>query len=195
MANDPGLVADAATYLQAIAGDNGVHNVNGVWWLSPDIQLNGPVSGPDKADPGVANTIDVTIHASATAAPFPGTESITIELYVANPSLVMAPNNAQSTAHIDSVGLPVPAPGGSATNQFVWTPPQGVPAGDPQAPGHKCLIAHAYDDPLTPSQQDFFLPQDPHVAQHNICIVPCGGPGAARKPSKGCGTSVTTVNT
>lgn len=37
------------------------------------------------------------------------------------------------------------------------------------------------------------MPDDPHVAQHNICIVPCGGPGAATRPAS-CGVDVTTVN-
>jgi len=193
MANDPGLAADTMTYLQAIAGDNGVHDPNAAWWLSPDIQLTGPVSGIDKADPGADNTVDVTVHASAQGAYAPGAESITIELYVANPSLAMAPNNPQSTTRIDTIGMPLLAAGGSGTNQFHWTPPPGLPAGDPQAPGHKCLIARAYSDPLTPGGQSFFTPEDRHVAQHNICIVPCGGPGAARRPA-GCGTNVNTIN-
>src|SRR5262249_61616882 len=96
MANDPGLAADTMTYLQAIAGDNGVHDPNAAWWLSPDIQLTGPVSGIDKADPGADNTVDVTVHASAQGAYAPGAESITIELYGANPSVPLAPNNPQT---------------------------------------------------------------------------------------------------
>jgi hypothetical protein len=195
MANDPGLVNDTSTYLEAIAGDNGVHDPNGVWWLSPDIQLTGPTSGPDKADPGAVNTVDVTVHATADGPANPtGAESITVELFVANPSLVMAPNNAQSTAHIDSIGVPLIAPGGSTTTQFLWTPPNGAPASDPQSSGHKCLIVRAYADPLTPDDKHFYIPDDRHEAQHNICIVPCGGPGAARKPAPGCGTSVNTIN-
>jgi hypothetical protein len=195
MPNDPGLAADTATYLEAIAGDNGVHDSQAVFWLSPDIQLTGPVSGIDKADPGVVNTVDVIYHATANGTLPPGTEFVVLELWVANPSLVMAPDNTQSTAHIDSLGQATLAPGGSGTCHFLWTPPPpaAVPATDPQAPGHKCLIARAYGDPLTPSSTNFFAPDDPHVAQHNICIVPCGGPGAATKPA-GCGTAVTTAN-
>ena len=193
MATDPGLASDTSTFLQAIAGDNGVHDPNGVFWLSPDIQLTGPTSGLGKADPGEDNVVDVTYRATANGAVPAGTESLTIELYAANPSLVMAPDNPQSTAHVDSIGQPLLAPGGSRTFQFHWTPPTGLPASDPQAPGHKCLIARAYADPLTPGPSNFFLPQDQHVAQHNICIVPCGGPGAATKPA-GCGTTVTTAN-
>jgi hypothetical protein len=193
MANDPGLASDTSTYLEAIAGDNGVHDPNGVFWLSPDIQLTGPTSGPDKADPGADNTVDVTYHASANGIVSPGAESLTIDLFVANPSLVMAPNNPQSTVRIDSAGAQLLGPGASATVQFHWIPPNGTSGSDPQAPGHKCLVARAYADPATPSSTSFFLPQDPHVAQHNICIVPCGGPGAATRPAS-CGTSVTTAN-
>src|SRR6266545_6453759 len=56
MANDPGLAADTLTYMEAVSGDGGIHDAAGVWWLSPDIQLIGSVSGMDKADPGVDNT-------------------------------------------------------------------------------------------------------------------------------------------
>jgi hypothetical protein len=194
MANDPGLISDTSTYLEAIAGDGGVHDPNGVWWLSPDIQLNGPVSGPDKADPGMTNTVDVTVHAGANGVVPPGTESITVDLFVGNPSLVMSPTDPQSTAHIDSVGLSLLPPGTSSSHQFQWTPISGGTPNDPQASGHRCLIVRAYSDPLTPDPNSFFTPEDRHVAQHNICIVPCGGPGAARRPAAGCGTSVTTIN-
>jgi hypothetical protein len=193
MATDPGLAADTSTFLEANAGDNGVHDPAGVFWLSPDIQLTGPTSGIGKADPGQANTVDVTYRATANGTVPSGTESLTIDLFVANPSLVMAPDNPSSTERIDSFGQQLLTPGDSRTLQFLWTPPSGVSASHPQAPGHKCLIARAYADPLTPSASNFFLPQDPHVAQHNICIVPCGGPGAATRPT-GCGTTVTTVN-
>src|SRR5262249_22156859 len=194
MASDPALVGDTCTFMEANSGDGGTHNTNGAWWLSPDIALTGSVSGPDKPDPGVDNTVDVTLHSSGGQCTLPpGTESLTIELWVANPSLVMAPNNPASTTHIDSIGMQLFSGAGSATHQFHWVPPQGLPASDPQAPGHKCLIARGYADPLIPSNTSFFAPDDRHVAQHNICIVPCGGPGAARRPS-GCGQTVTTVN-
>lgn len=193
MPNDPALAADSQTFMEAVAGDGGIHDPTAVWWLSPDVELTGSVSGADKADPGVDNVVDVTFHAALTGALFSGTESITIELWVANPSLVMAPNNAASTRHVDSIGMPLVTPGGSASYQFHWVPPTGLAPDDPEAPGHKCLVARSYADPLTPSGTSFFAPDDRHVAQHNICIVPCGAPGAARKPA-GCGLQVTTIN-
>ena len=133
MAIDPALAADTCTYMEAIAGDGGVHDATGVWWLSPDIQLIGSASGADKADPGVDNTVDVTLHSVAgpTCAIPSGTESLTIDLWVANPSLAMAPNNSASTAHIDSIGMPLLAAGGSETHQFHWMPAVGLPASDP----------------------------------------------------------------
>src|SRR5262245_46569061 len=116
MASDPALAADTSTYVEAVAGDGGAHNSNGVWWLSPDIDLVGSVSGPDKADPGVDNTIDVTLHSASPGGTVPaGTESLTIELWVANPSLAMAPNQPASTAYVDGIGMPLLPNGGSAT--------------------------------------------------------------------------------
>ncbi len=196
MPSDPALTADSCTFMESIAGDGGVHNAAGVWWLSPDIQLTGPMSGADRADPGVVNTVDATLHAvPGNMCNLPaGTESLTLELWVANPSLVMAPNNPASTKEIDAIGMQLLPNGGSATYRFQWTPPLGAAATDPEAPGHKCLIARAFADPLVPSTSGFFAPDDRHVAQHNICVVPCGGPGAARKPAAGCSLDVTTVN-
>jgi hypothetical protein len=194
MANDPALLADQCTYMEAAAGDGGVHDPSGVWWLSPDIVLTGHSSGLGKADPGEDNTVDVTIHAKAGTCNLPpGTESITIDLFVGNPSLALAPNNAVSTKHVDSIGMPLSGPGTSQTYQFHWVPPVGAPATEPDAPGHKCLIARSYADPLIPSSTSFFAPDDPHVAQHNICVVPCGGPGALTKPSS-CGLPIASIN-
>lgn len=175
MANDPGLTADTCFYMEAVSGDGGAHDASGTWWLSPDIALTGPVSGPDNADPGQVNPVQVTFHRKAANSDCatPGDESITVELWVANPSLAMAPNNPASTFAIQSIGSPVPAPGGTTSQPVNWSVPNGLPPDDPQGPGHKCLIARCYPDSLIPSKKDFFVPDDPHVAQHNICIVPC----------------------
>ncbi|OLE53917.1 MAG: hypothetical protein AUG51_10665 [Acidobacteria bacterium 13_1_20CM_3_53_8] len=195
MAKDPGLAADTCIYMEAVAGDGGAHNSNGVWWLSPDIKLTGPTSGLDKADPGQLNPVEVTCHRKAAGSNCvtPGGETITIQLWVGNPSLAMTPDNPASTFLVQSIGHDFPAEGASATQEFDWTPPDGLPADNPQSSGHKCLIARAYPDSLTPSAKKFFVPGDPHVAQHNICIVPCGGPGAAKRPGP-CGFKVLTLN-
>lgn len=64
MPNDPGLANDTCIFVEAISGDGGVHNPNDTWWLSPDISLVGPISGPDKADPGQVNPIQLKSTAS-----------------------------------------------------------------------------------------------------------------------------------
>jgi len=175
MANDPGLAGDTCYFMEAVSGDGGTHDPAGVWWLSPDILLTGPVSGPDNADPGQVNPVEVKFHRKAANSDCttPGDESVTVELWVGNPSLAMAPNNQASTFAIQSIGGQVPAPGDIGTQHIDWSVPAGLPPDNPQAPGHKCLIARCYPESLTPSSKNFFLPDDPHVAQHNICIVPC----------------------
>ena len=194
MPNDPGLSADTCIFMESVAGDGGVHNAT-VWWLSPDIVLNGPVSGPDKADPGQINPVEVRFHrkSAESQCSFPGDESLKVELWVGNPSLAMAPNNLASTALVQLMASPVPVEGASGSQLFNWIPPAGVPPSDPQAPGHKCLIARSYPDSLIASPTNFFVPDDPHVAQRNICIVPCDAPGAARRPGP-CGLNVSTAN-
>lgn len=194
MAKDPGLSADTCIFMESTSGDGGVHNAN-VWWLSPDIVLTGPVSGADKADPGQINSVDITIRRKTAESncSFPGDEQLLAELWVGNPAIAMTPNNNASTKLILKIGSPLPIPGTTATHHFDWTLPSGVPASDPQSPGHKCLIARCYPDSLTASQSNFFAPEDQHVVQRNICVVPCGGPGAARRPGP-CGFDVLTAN-
>lgn len=194
MSSDPNLSGDTCVFMESVSGDGGVHNAN-VWWLSPDIVLNGPVSGSDKADPGQVNSVDVSFHRKEALSKciFPGAESVTVEVWVGNPSIAMTPNNQTSTKLIQTIGSPVPAEGASGTQHFDWAIPLSVPASEPDSPGHKCLIARCYPDNLSPSGSSFFVPDDQHVAQRNICIVPCGGPGAARLPGP-CGFNLTTAN-
>jgi hypothetical protein len=194
MAKDPGFATDTCIFMESTSGDGGVHNAN-VWWLSPDIVLTGPVSGFDKADPGQINSVDITIRRKSAESncAFPGDEQLLTELWVGNPAIAMTPNNSASTKLILQTGSPCPLPGATGTQHFDWTLPSGVPASDPQSPGHKCLIARAFPDSFTASQSNFFAPEDQHVVQRNICIFPCGGPGAARKPGP-CGFDVLTAN-
>ena len=172
MSNDPGFANDNCIFIEAIPGDGGTHNGNAVWWLSPDITLNGPVTGLDNADIGQSNPIKVKIHRkpAASGCHFPGDESVTVELWVANPSLVLAPR-AGSAARVGFIGSPLPAEGGTGIQQIDFTP-SVIPPGNPEAPGHKCLVARCYPDSLIPSDTSFFGPGDQHVAQHNLCTVP-----------------------
>jgi hypothetical protein len=177
MPDDPGLAADTCIFIEAILGDGGNQNPADVWWLSPDITLTGHTAGLENADAG-PNKILVRFHRKpAGACNFPGDESITVQAWVANPSLVMAPHVRGSVARVGFVGSTLPAEGGSHTQQIDWTPPAAslpTPFGfeNPQKAGPKCLVALCYPDSLTPSTTKFFVPGDQHVAQHNLSVVP-----------------------
>ena len=62
MLGDPGLANDTCIFMEAVSGDQGTHNAQGPWWLSADISLTGPVSGPDTADSGQVNSIKAKFH-------------------------------------------------------------------------------------------------------------------------------------
>lgn len=173
MANDPGLSNDSCIFLEAITGDGGTHNSNDTWWLSPDINLVGPSSGKDSADAGQINPITVTFHRkpSNSNCSFPGDESLNVEVWVANPSLAISPRVPGSATRVELIGAPLPPEGGTGTHQTDWRVPRAVPAGDPQSPGQKCLVARAYPSSGVPNVANFFLPGDQHVAQRNLCVV------------------------
>ena len=197
MASDPGFANDSCIFMEAVPGDGGAHNANGIWWLSPDITLTGPVSGIDHADAGQVNAAQVKFHRKAANSncQFPGDESLTVQLWVANPSLVMAPNNPQSAALVGFIGSPVPVEGGSGVQPIEFTPQAAAP-NNPQNPGSKCLVARCYPESLTPDSNSFFAPDDQHVAQHNICVVACRPSGLTLPPSQSgiCKLQVTTLN-
>jgi hypothetical protein len=171
MANDPGLSNDSCIFMEAIPGDGGNQNAHDVWWLSPDIRLVGPVSGPDIADAGQINPVQVKFHRKAgnSGCLFPGDESITVELWVANPSLVMSPR-AGETTRVGIIGSPVPDEGGTGTQQIDWDVPSSLPPDNNESPGPKCLVARCYPDSGVSSNLDFFVPGDHHVAQRNLCV-------------------------
>lgn len=191
MATDPGFSSDTCIFMEAAPGDGGAHNSNDVWWLSPDLSLNGPTNGIDQADPGQINKIRVKFRRkpASSGCTFPGAESITVEAWVANPSIAMAPFDSSSCRRIGFIGSVLPAEGTSGTQLIDWTPRLGLPATDPESKGQKCLIARAYPDNLTPSAIKFFVPDDQHVVQHNLSVISC----AANDPA-GCSFKVSTVN-
>src|SRR5438132_4344056 len=146
MPNDPGLANDSCIFIEAVTGDGGNHNPNSVWWLSPDIELVGPVSGPDNADAGQTNPVTVTFHRKPAGSncTFPGDEAVNVELWVAKPSLVMSPRLPRSVTRVGFISSPIPAEGETVTQEIDWEAPAAPPANDPQSPGHKCLVARVY---------------------------------------------------
>jgi hypothetical protein len=173
MSSDPGLANDTCIFVEAISGDGGVHNASDVWWLSPDIDLVGPVSGRDNADAGQINPATVTFHRKPAGSNclFPGDESLVTELWVANPSLVISPSVRHSAAKVGFIGSQPPQEGESGTQQIDWRAAGTASADDPLSPGPKCLVARVYPSSLTPSPATFFVPGDQHVTQHNLCTL------------------------
>jgi hypothetical protein len=145
--------------------------------LSTDINLNGPTSGPDIADAGQANPVQIKIRRKAAASNchFPGDEDVTVELWVANPSLMMAPHVRGSVSRVGFIGSPLPDEGGVGNQQIDWTPPSVSQPNDPQSAGPKCLVARCYPSSGLPNGTNFFVPFDQHTAQHNLCVVGANG--------------------
>jgi hypothetical protein len=159
---------DDCYYLEAVSGDGGNHT-SSVWWLSPDIILNG---GTDQANQSGPNTVDVRIHVQPCAT-F-ATEVAYIDVYVGDPSLVMTPTGNTTKLTNDpndlarpEVTVPHTPPIGPTLVTFTWL--NGGTA--VEAPGHKCLIAQIYPGFESPSTTTFDLPTEQHVAQRNITIL------------------------
>ena len=189
---DPGLTPnDLCVFMRATNTDTGPTGTGArtsfpVWWLSPDITLVGPTSGNDKADPGPAvNSVTVNFTLKNNCAlPVDANNRVRVELYVGNPSLVMTP---ASNTKLISTSLVVNPIVGANSKAVSWTipGPPPPPSSEPDSAGHKCLIARCYPRNLTPDPGAFHQVDDIHLAQRNICIVPCASP---------CGQEVQTAN-
>jgi hypothetical protein len=168
------LDKDTCIYIEANAGDQGVHNTQGVWWLSPDVSIV-PLNPEGEVTPGFIHKFQIRVHKKATPCSFGGKPTnVILEAHIAIPSLVIDPGNPEQSQFVGE---------GQFLAQFVNVAglefaaiqfnPSGAPedAGKPNGPGHRCLVARCYPDNLKPSPVDFFLPGDPHVAQRNIVIA------------------------
>ena len=173
MANDPGLSNDTCIFVEAITGDGGTHDSHGVWWLSPDIKLVGPISGADTGDAGQNNPITVTFHRKPASSncTFPGDEGVTVEVWVANPSLAISPAVPGSATRVGFIGSLLPPEGANGTQEIDWSALRAPHANDPQNPGPKCLVARAYPSSGIPNTSSFFVPGDQHAAQRNLCVI------------------------
>lgn len=167
MANDPGLANDSCIFIEAIKGDKGVHAGNRVWWLSPDITVSGASTPSGFIESG---PVSVRIHRKPASSncQFLGDESATVQLWAAKPSLVIAPDVRGSAQMVQWIGSPMPAEGGSSTQQIDLTssdPTQPLPSGP------KTLLARCYSESRSPSSSNFFLPGDQHVALRNLFVI------------------------
>jgi hypothetical protein len=163
---------DPIVFVEETAGDLGAPAAPGIpWWFSPDVVIAGP--SPEIATTG-ANTVQIRVHAHEEPIM---EEKIVAEVFVGNPSLVMSPT--ANTRRIDPGNLKfrtIDVPGtepiantSGATASFQWTPAGGT--GDPDGPGHRCLVVRAFPESLTPPTGPFAVPTEQHEAQHNIEIV------------------------
>jgi hypothetical protein len=189
----------------ALISDSSVSIRNGPlpnWWVSPDIFLNDPREGiqsstsippqnpldplgvritPDTARQEADNQVSVRVNLELVQFPS-SADFLKVELYIANPSLVMTPNNSKL---IFSYLQPKASLSPTFVRTETWRAENAIlgPNPDPDPSRvHRCLIARAYPDNLTPRdgterfcnglRSDNVNQLDPHVAQRNIVIIP-----------------------
>lgn len=172
MSNDPNLT-DTCFFVQ--------DGPPSEWWTSPDIGILDPGHQTDSMGnylfvydaimPGFTYKWMVSVHRNQRCATVPQGTTIVAELWAADPSLVIAPQNSVKIGSVEDANLP-----GAGNSHWIapqpanyWTP--STSSGAPDGPGHKCLVARCYPKGETPDSNDFHCPDDPHVAQHNIFIV------------------------
>lgn len=160
MANDPGLANDTCIFLEAIKGDQGVHDGRRAWWLSPDIIVGGTSTPSGFVESGPAK-VRIRRKPASSNCQFLGDESVTVQLWAAPPSLVIAPDVTDSAQLVQSIGSPMPAEGGSGTQEIDLA----------VATGPKTLVARGYSESVAPSSSNFFLPGDQHVVMRNLFLI------------------------
>jgi hypothetical protein len=160
------------------------------FWLSKDIILTSSSNEPDIANVGQNNTVTVLVRKESN---FPGTQFVTTQLWVANPSLNIAPNvNAVEVQPTGALSVsafqphPQADPGQTiAEFKWNWTAQESLSNSVPTDPDpnklHRCLIARTYPSDLTPPETKFCVVEDRHLAQRNITIIKL--PGIIRRLS------------
>jgi hypothetical protein len=152
------------------------------WWLSSDVV----VTGFDGVPVPVGNrSVRVTTRCASgnNCAGVSGT-AMRVELWVADPALVIDKTNPNTCRQIGIVPKFAPTSATPLPVDFAWTV---VSTGTgPDSPGHKCLFGIVYPQlGNTPDAVNFYPPDDTHYAQKNLCIVTCSSP---------CGQDIQTVN-
>ena len=169
---------DVTVFMEDKAGDLGAPG-SSPFWLSPDVDI------PAHTGEAVQGSNDVRIRVHAHEEPIVD-ELIVAEVYVGTPGLVLSPTTG--TRRIDPGNLrfrpanvtgtePVASTAGG-TLSFAWTPSSAT--GDPDGPGHRCLIARAFPVSVTPPTTAFDVPNEQHEVQHNIEIL-----STSKRMSKG----------
>lgn len=188
---DPGLMGDAcasapslsAVYCEQNSGDKGAHNTGVPFWLSPDIAINPGTTFEGIAASNKPNDVAVRPHVSPNCTVPGANPKVRIKLYVCTPTMSpLVPGSTYArlirsddvpAAQIDDNGLTTTA---DHFDHFPaagpWTPVPADPmdADDPQAIGHRCLIARCYPSSLFPSTSSFNIPADAHSVQRNMAI-------------------------
>jgi hypothetical protein len=180
------------------------------WWNSTDIRIMAPNTsgGMATSTPGVStlNTVRLKIHRkSGEGDPPPydplkngDSDFLRIDLYICAPTTSKFGPKTKEVKPIKHYsggvlyeitldgtvpGLPAapPTPGNDLSFDVTWNLPENLAnIHVAEKPGHKCLVARVYTDPVdTPNNTvgfDFPVEDDLHYAQRNICINTCSSP-------------------
>jgi hypothetical protein len=162
---------DVSVFVEDTAGDlGGTPPPTKPWWVSPDVDI------PAHTGTAFQGSNDVQIRVHSHEEPILE-EKIVAEVYAGTPGFVLSPTTG--TKRIDPGNLRFRPPnvpgtepvandaGGTAT--FAWTPSSNT--GDPDGPGHRCLILRAFPESVTPPNSPFDVPNEQHEAQHNMEIL------------------------
>src|SRR5687768_6280992 len=118
-----------------LTGDTAIHSEDGATpWLSPDIELN-PTTTPGVANPGQAN--DLRVRGRRRAAWAGGSTRAKYEVWVCIPSPTLAPNVGSTRVGSGLGSASGPLQAGFPSEEwksFTWTPPSGIPTGEPESP-------------------------------------------------------------
>ena len=150
-------------------------------WLNPKISW--VPSGSFQVGTNSVITVEVT---RLTDVPITGTpNSLTVQLWICNPSTALDTTDAAQAARITPDGNLGLFTGATATVTFNWTP-TSTDTTKAAGPGHRCLITRCFfdtDDTPALSKNLYAGSSDWRYAQHNLDIVQAfrGGEGPPQR--------------